>query len=78
MLMWAGAAFGWLYLALIVALGIKIENYAACKIAIFSAGMAYSCTAANAWEPRGSVWRIASSLYIVALVAGAAAGMTLL
>ena len=78
MLMWAGAAFGGLYLILVFIAGILTETSTAWHLAIFTAGMAYTCTAANAWETRGSPWRLASSLYVVTFISGTASGVLLL
>jgi hypothetical protein len=76
MLMWAGTAFGSVYLAFVFAAGFLTANGAAWRFAVFSAGLAYLCTVAGVFQPAGS--RIAFVLYLVTLASGAAAGLALL
>ena len=65
MMMWAGAAFGVVYLILMFVAGLVTGNAAAWKLATFTTGMAYFATVANVYE--GSGGKIAFGLYLVIL-----------
>ena len=75
-MLWAGAAFGVEYLALVFIAAMCTGHFLARDMVIFATGMAYLCTVAGVYQGRGS-W-IAFVLYMATIVLSSLSGWALL